>query len=201
MSIYIWFISYHKSEKESNKPSEENKSTNIIHISETLSTNCHKKAIFMLLFSSGKPVFLGRHDDRTRLNVGQTYQDVIRIKGERDVTVLFQEQDFTDTSKWHDLKTLTLGESDAGFTLSFTVQRRHYAGIHHFKYTAENAKGGAILTRTLQINQVRLLILFQFILNVYTFTLDNKIMNVCFMLLVSYFTSSSFVYKYINKIN
>ncbi|XP_071838331.1 uncharacterized protein [Apostichopus japonicus] len=103
--------------------------------------------------SRGKPVFLGRHDDRTRLNVGQTYQDVIRIKGERDVTVLFQEQDFTDTSKWHDLKTLTLGESDAGFTLSFTVQRRHYAGIHHFKYTAENAKGGAILTRTLQINQ------------------------------------------------
>ncbi|PIK56071.1 hypothetical protein BSL78_06967 [Apostichopus japonicus] len=104
-------------------------------------------------FFKGQPIFRGRYDDMTRLNVGGTYQDIIRVKGERDMTMKFQEQDFTNTNIWHTLETWKLHEGVAGFKLSFTVQNKHYAGIHHLRYIASNAKGAAHLMRNLQINQ------------------------------------------------
>ncbi|XP_071838328.1 uncharacterized protein [Apostichopus japonicus] len=67
----------------------------------------------------GIPMFLGKYDDVPQINVGHFHSDVIEVKGERDITILFQERDSSDTKKWHNLKTFTLGDGDAGFELSF----------------------------------------------------------------------------------
>lgn len=101
----------------------------------------------------GKPQFKSRYRNQQRKKVGETYEETITMNGEREITIVFAEQYPNDVSNFKPLAEFTIGNMDAGFRLSFQVERRHYAGMHHFRYRATNSKGTVLLDRTLIIEQ------------------------------------------------
>lgn len=104
-------------------------------------------------FLRGIPQFQTTGYESQRVNVGEIYGETIKLKGKRDIKIVFAEQNRYDDSKWNRLAEFTLDEGTAGFQLTVEVKSRHFKGTHHFKYTATNARGTAILERDLFINQ------------------------------------------------
>ncbi|KAJ8030278.1 hypothetical protein HOLleu_26643 [Holothuria leucospilota] len=102
----------------------------------------------------GPPKFLDRPSEQIRLNVGDCYEFTPRMKGERPITIKFEQENlYGGRGQWRLITSFQLDSSQLGFTLKLLVKDKH-AGILNLRYIASNSKPGAVIwEQKLIVNQ------------------------------------------------
>lgn len=100
----------------------------------------------------GKPDFLGRYNEITQVPVHGMYEMDVRIRGNREIEVTFDERDLFRSGSWSFIKSVKLRSGYIGFRVEFPI-RQGYAGQHQLRFTARNSSGKAFLFQTLKVIQ------------------------------------------------